>query len=178
MRKRLAKAITANPNIVVGMFLISAVSGLMGIIVGWDVFYRDYLSKTATIPIWALILGAFLIFAVNMFSKGGKGKKTSDILEVVEGKKFGVQSVVIDGRDFKRCEFQGTELVFKGEAPFGLSSCSLSDIYITFQDSAGLTVQALSILAADPGLKQLSDGLIAGIQNGTIGPRAPVHEYD
>lgn len=84
--------LSQNPIIVLVMFIISLISGLMGIVLGWKRFFEDYLSKSVSIPVWIIVI-IFIsmpaIFAILVGSKPIEDEIKE--LSLVEGKKFGIQ---------------------------------------------------------------------------------------
>ncbi len=66
--------------------------------------------------------------------------------EVISEVKFGEEIVVIDGKQFERCEFQGTTLQFNAKKPVQLISSSFIEVKWIFGDSASLTFGFVSTL--------------------------------
>lgn len=140
------------PVIILSMFLISVLSGVISIVLGWEKFYRDFLSKQLEVPIWFLLLFGLIILLIYVFRPSSKNpKKPIKELETVEGKKFGVQQIEIDGKKFVNCDFDGTELIFKGENGFSLEHNSFdSPPRIKFIENAGTTLAVLQAFHKSP----------------------------
>ncbi|GGY56899.1 hypothetical protein GCM10007387_44320 [Pseudoduganella albidiflava] len=51
-----------------------------------------------------------------LYARGKPTQETAEVVERIEGKDFGVQQLVIDGRHFARCKFSGAELTFSAKA--------------------------------------------------------------
>lgn len=139
---KLTDQLQRNPLVVFFMFIIALLSGIITVVLGWSDFYNDYLSKEIVIPLWMLLLLG-LIAAVFLIIKPTKRNKPKGLI-TVEGEKFGVQQIVVDGKRFVNCEFDGTELVFKGEQAFSLEGNRfISPPRIAFTEHAGDTVAVL-----------------------------------
>lgn len=173
--KELVAWLQSNPLAVLGMFVVSLVSGVMSIIVGWKSFYSDYLSKNVTIPVW-LLLALFLaacLMAVNYSARKSKPKLDKELVSV-EGKRFGVQQIEVDGKSFVRCEFSGTELIVNGKEGFGFDHCDFKQPRFTFGEHAGMTLSILTKMYADPAFRPLISSTMENIKSGTMPQAAPV----
>lgn len=141
----LIKRLQQHPKVILGMFLVTMLSSLMGIFLGWDKFYSDFLSKTLTLPVWIIIAALGIAALVRLYWPNRRAAPSELLL--VEGQKFGVQQIVLDGKRFLNCTFDGTELVFRGEAAFGLERNHFrTPPRFVFEGSAGicfLTMRAL-----------------------------------
>jgi len=96
-----------------------------------------------TIPFWLLCVLIALIptyFAVKSYSS-----KTIDIAN----KSYGVERVIIDGKHFSNCTFDGTELVFTGKRTFGLSHNKFTAIRFKVEGDAALALNAMIAMYAD-----------------------------
>lgn len=122
------------------------------------------IKKTAkipdiTIPFWLFCLIIGLIptyFAVKAYSN-----KTKDIAN----KSYGVDRVVVDGKHFVNCTFDGTELVFKGEKGFSLTSNHFkTPPRISFDGNASLTVGELIAMYGDEGFRPIVDATFENIK--------------
>ncbi|WP_182035175.1 hypothetical protein [Vibrio diabolicus] len=177
MIERVSKNLQNNPLIVISMFVVSVFSAVVTIALGWNQFYGDYLSKSITIPVWFLILvpivGASLWL---IFKPTVNAKKELKEFENIEGKTFGVQQVVLDGRTFKRCEFDGSELIFNGEYGFNLERNSFHAPKFTFGGSASTTISVLTNMYKDPAFRPLVDETLANIKRGVMHESAPVEK--
>ena len=152
-----------NPWIIVAMFFVSSLSGIAGLLLGWDQLYKDYLSKTIEIPVWLLFLCLLLFPGMRAIYKSFNRSWKKD-LEKIEGKKFGVQRVVIDGREFERCEFHGTEILFEGSKVFSLSRCSFFSPKFSVGKHAALTLEAFTTMYTDPAFRPVIDATIENIR--------------
>lgn len=179
MLKKISDALKDHPYLVVFMFVIALLSGVMQIVMGWKDFYRDYLSKSAEVPVW-LIVFLMVAFAVLLVLANGRSLKVKPFLEfeVVDGKEFGVQRVVLDGRKFVSCKFVGSELVYRGDSPFGLMSCNLDRTFLTFEGGAGNAVAALAMLSNDPGMRELSNAIMQAISSGAVPVRPQYQNFE
>jgi len=94
------------------MFLISVLSGLMGIIFGYKRFYDDFLSKSITLPVYAYLIILFVVALAIIFWPAIKNRPKG--LQTIKGESFGVQRIFVDGKRFVNCKFSKTELVYTG----------------------------------------------------------------
>ena len=97
------------------------------------------------VPLWiiALIVAFPIIwFAMSRF-------KPVPPIPVVD-QNFDSQRVVLDGKQFIRCNFDRCSLVFKGDAPFGLERCSFTAPKLVFESGASVTLFQLRKLRSDP----------------------------
>lgn len=168
--KELSEWLSSNPIIVLIMFLITIFGGVMGIILGWKQFYRDYLSKNLTIPVWLLLI-CFIFISILFLIFSNKNIEQEKIkeLELVQGKTFGIQQVVLDGKRFERCSFDGTEMVFNADNGFSFNSNNMkSNIRITFNKSAALTLRALTALYSDKAFQPFVESTFKTIKEGKL----------
>jgi hypothetical protein len=164
-----------NPMVILVMFFVAILSGIMTIILGWKAFYQDYLSKTITVPVWLLIILFFIAcLLVVQFSGKESNYGASRELESIEGKRFGVQQVILDGKKFERCEFVGTELIFNGKAGFSLMGCKFSNQRFTFWQYASNTINQLTAMYQDPSFRPIIDQIIDNLKAGKHPQSIPV----
>lgn len=161
--RNLSQWLQTNPFIVVAMFIVSTLSGIAGLLLGWKQLYQDYLSKSIEIPVWLLLLCFLLLPGVVAVYRSMLRSPKKD-LQKVEGKRFGVQQVVVDGRAFERCEFHGTEVVFQGTKNFSLTNCVFVSPRFSFDKHAALTVSALTGLYTDSSFRPLIEATIDNIR--------------
>ena len=123
-----------------------------------EIIKRTAKIPDITIPFWLLCLLIGLIpayFAITTYSN-----KTKDIAN----KSFGVERVVIDGKHFVNCDFDGTELVFTGKKGAGLSANRMKNIRVKFENNAALTVDALIAMYTDEGFRPIIDTTLENIK--------------
>ncbi|PAU60833.1 hypothetical protein [Pseudomonas indica] len=150
---KIAERLQRHPMVVLVMFVLSALSALMTIVLGWDVFYESFLSKEMSFPVWLIILVVFFGAIIYVFSRG-RFPLAPKQLETVEGKQFGVQQIEVDGKNFVNCTFDGSELVFRGLNGFSLQKNNfVTPPRITFQDYAGNTIWVMRALYKDPAFR-------------------------
>lgn len=154
------------------MFLLSVLGGAITIILGWNQFYDDYLSKTFSIPIWLALLILLAIFTLIIFRPSPNTSSEPKELKIIEGKEFGVQRINLDGFHFKRCRFTRSELIFSGRNAFSLSSNTLDDFTFTFDNEAATTLALLATLYKDEGFRPYVEQTILNIKSGET-PNAP-----
>ena len=173
MLSKISKNLQSNPLVIVVMFSVSIVSAIFTIALGWKVFYTDFLSKTLSIPVWLMLLSIIIVPMLWIFFKPSKSKKPKEY-EIIEGKKFGVQQVLLDGRTFKRCEFISSELVFNGEEGFNLESNKFESPVFTFGGAASQTIGVLTNMYKDPAFKPLVDITLENIKNDVTPQSTPI----
>lgn len=114
------------------------------------------------IPIWLIcfiVAAIFIHVGVKYYPT-----KTKDIAN----KSFGVERIVIDGKFFVNCNFNGTELVFLGELPFSMAKNTFYDCRLAFEGNALLTTKAFTALYSEPGFRQMIDATFENIKNSGI----------
>lgn len=151
------------------MFIISVLSGLMGIILGWKKFNEDFLSKSITLPVYVYLIILFVVFLAIIFWPAIKNRPKP--LRTIKGASFGVQRIVVDGKRFVNCTFRKTELVFRGEAGVGFEGCSLTNPGFTFDGPAANTAKILKLLYTIPEMRPLIENTFEAIKKGKL-PKA------
>ena len=143
-----------HPLIIVVMFILSVLSAVITIVLGWTAFYKTILSQEIRLPVWFLLLILFT-FAIIYIFRPQKSRKVQE-LETIEGAKYGVQRVEIDGKRFVNCEFEGSELIFHGEKSFDLEKNTFKPSpRISFVDYAGTTLMVMKGLHKDPTFRKI-----------------------
>jgi hypothetical protein len=160
-----------NPLIILVMFIISVLSGIITIILGWKKFYNDVLSKRITLPVYAYLIIFFFVALVIIFWP--TIEKRPKRLRTIEGESFGVQRVYLDGKRFVNCTFEGTEIVFKGETGFELKNNTLTGIKIALDGPAATTALFFKEMYTDPPFRPFIDNLFEQIKSGAIKKAIP-----
>ena len=122
------------------------------------------IKKTAgipdiTIPFWLFCILISLPFAylivINYKNK----------IKTVANKSFGVQREIIDGKAYVNCEFDGTELVFRGTQVFKFEFIkSKSMPRFSFEGNAANAISALIGFYSVPALRPIVDDTFANIK--------------
>jgi len=124
-----------------------------------EIIKRTSNIPNITIPFWLFCLLVALIpayFAVTSYSA-----KTKDIAN----KKYGVERVVVDGKHFVNCTFDGTELVFKGGKGFSLSGNHFKTYpRISFDGNAALTIGEMIAMYGDEGFRPIIEATFENIK--------------
>lgn len=150
-----------NPIVV----LIGLISALMTIFLTWKRFFNDYLSKRVAIPLWLILI--ISVFLLVLFLGRSSVKEEPKELSLVEGKKFGIQQVVLDGKRFVRCSFDGTELIFNGEHGFDFSENNLkTNFRLSLNKNARLTFEVFYALYKDPAFRPIVENTFQAIREG------------
>ena len=172
MLKKLSLTLQNSPIIITAMFLLTLISGITGLILGWKQLYTDYLSKTFNTPVWLAIFIVLILLIAATFLRAPNKRTAPTELKIIEGKEFGVQRVNLDGFHFKRCKFDRTELIFSGRLGFGLSDITLSNFTMTVDNEAATTLNMLTELYQNESFRPIIEETISNIKSGHT-PRAP-----
>ena len=163
--KNLSQWLQTNPIIVLAMFATTSISSIIGISIGWRQLYDDFLSRTIEIPAWLIMV--IIILIILMIIKFKSVPRSNDAIsdEVIEGKKFGVQQLLLDGKRYERCIFDRSELIYEGRRFFILRQSTLKDVRLTFSGYAANTIMMLTGLYHDPAMRFLVDEVISNIKS-------------
>jgi hypothetical protein len=160
-----------SPVIILGMFIITVLSGIITIIVGWKRLRDDILLKKVTVPVYAYLVVLFSIALASIFWPAIENVPKG--LATIKGESFGVQRIFVDGKRFVNCKFTKTELVYRGEAGTSLEDCTFEKIGITFEGAAASTVKALTGLYADRRFRPLIENTLNAIKEGKLPKATP-----
>ena len=156
-----------NRLIILVMFIITLLGGLMSIILGWEKFYDDFLSKSITLPVYMYLIILFVVVALSIrFWPATKDQPKG--LQTIKGEVFGVQRILVDGKHFVNCSFRKTELAYRGEGDCRMDNCSLENIGFTFDGPAAATVKTLTGMYAVPELRPLIENTFKNIREGNL----------
>lgn len=146
---KFTSSLQQHPVIVLIMFILTVLSAIITIALGWETFYESFLAKEVKAPVWFIFILALVIFT-GYILKQSRPKQPTE-LTTVEGKEFGVQQIEMDGKRFVNCRFDGSELVFRGKNGFGLEHNTFDNPpRISFQDHAAITLSVMKALNDDP----------------------------
>jgi len=162
----LIRFIQNNLLIILVVFIISVLSGFMGIILGWKRFYDDFLSKSITLPVYVLIILFVVVVLAIRFLPATKDLPKG--LTTIKGESFGVQRIFVDGKRFVNCKFRKTELAYKGEGGCRMVNCSLENIGFTFDGPAAATMKTLTGMYAIPALRPFIENTFKAIREGNL----------
>jgi hypothetical protein len=90
--------------------------------------------------------GFFRSLTVSPTPSSSQNHDIPPIQEIVEGKVFGSEEVILDGKRFLRCEFKKTTLVFQAKQPVGFSDTTFHDVNWRLDGPAALTINFLIAL--------------------------------
>ena len=169
--ERLVQLLQGSPLAVLTMFTISIVSGAMTIVLGWKQVYKDYLCKGVTIPVWLFLCILFVVSLVVIFKPALTDRPKE--LKTIDGVSFGVQRVLLDGKRFTNCTFDGSELLYTGEGGCELRNNIFRGIRITFDGPAGATVVTLTNMYRDPGFRPWIENTFSSIKEDRIKKATP-----
>lgn len=175
--EKLNRLLSENPLVVFFMFLLSLLSALMTIWLGWNEFYNKFLALSIKLPIW-IVLGFVILNLIILGVRRTQTleEKTIKELKVLEGKIYGVQQIVVDGKAFKRCEFNGTELIIEGKSGFAFETNKFNGQHFTFAGPASMTITILSEMYKDPSFRPLVDDVLISIRNGGLKKAIPIQK--
>ena len=159
------------------MFIITVLSGIITIILGWRKFYKDILSKNIILPVYVYLIVFFFVALAIIFWPAIESRPKP--LRTIEGESFGIQRVYADGKRFVNCRFDGTEIVIRGEVGGAFESCQLTNIKFTIDGPAAAVILTLEHMYTIPGFRPFIDNMFEAIKAGKI-PRAtsPSHAAD
>lgn len=166
----LVEQLQNNALFIMIMFLITIISGLFTIILGWKKIYSDFLSKKITLQVWQVIFVFFTIYLITVLMPR-KGNNPKNI-EEIHSATFGIQRVVVDGRSFSDCSFNGTELVFRGEGSVAFHHCHFEDPKFTLDGPAATTMKILQGLYKEPSFRIYVENTLKLIMEGKEVPQA------
>jgi hypothetical protein len=83
-----------------------------------------------------------------------------------EGATFTNETVVLDGNEYRNCNFNNCHLVFNGNAPVSLHGINFNDCRWTFDGPAGLTINFMTSLY-QAGLTDMIDQTLENIRRGS-----------
>lgn len=158
----LTQLLQNNPLVILIMFVISLLSGIIGISIGWRKFYDDVLSKRVTLPVYAYLVIFFFVALLIIFWPAVEDRPKK--LRTIEGESFGVQRIIVDGKRFANCTFRKTELVFRGESSSVLENCTLIKPSLTLDGPAATTVRILRSLYKVPQLQPFIENTFTAIK--------------
>lgn len=168
----LKNALDNNKTLNVVMFFLTLLGTIITIVIGWPQFYNDVLAYTVSMPVWALFTLAVAILVFAVLKAGRKRSAKSSPLEIVSGKDYGVQQIHVGGKRFRRCKFQGTELVLDVSKGFGFESCEFSGAHFTWGEDESKVVLALAEMYADESFRPLIEEVFDHIRTKNL-PKAP-----
>ncbi len=158
----LSQFLQNSPLIILGMFIITSLSGVISILVGWRRFRDDILLKGVTIPVYVYLIILFFIGSAIIYWPAIENRPRP--LRTIEGESFGVQRIIVDGKKFINCKFNKTELVFKGESDLSIVGCSLTNVSYTFSGPAERTLKILKTLYKTPEFRPMIDNTFEAIR--------------
>lgn len=154
-----------NPYILLFSTALGLIGGVIGIVTGWTQFYAVLKTET-TIPGWVILM-VLMVFLGILSVKREKVKETEpETLVKYEGKTFGIQTIALDGKEFIRCEFNGTKLIYSG-GPFGLQYCVFTDFSLGLDGDAQRTLAVLTLFYQQyPVLRPMIDQTFENVRTG------------
>jgi hypothetical protein len=173
--KRVADFVLTNWVVLLLMFVISLLGNAVTIFTGWKAFYNDYLSKTISMPTWLIVVVLVVLpFAIAVFMARRRPDSLSTApKERITNQTFGMDAVVIDGKHFTGCTFNGTDLILEGIAPFGFEYCTFNDPRFRVTKHAELTLGALIAMYKNEPFRPFVEGTFNIIRQGGSFPRGP-----
>lgn len=74
---------------------------------------------------------------------------------IVRGRRFGKETVLLDGMHYVDCSFEGTQLLYFGGAVPKLDGCRMTDVAFGFKGPAKNTMDFVKLLIGNGMLKAL-----------------------
>jgi len=89
-------------------------------------------------------------------------------LTEIHDKEFGRERVLLDGKHFMGCKFNGSTMEFGATAPVGMIRCGFTDVKWEFTGAASLTINFMTGLyrGAGEGGRELVENTFASIRKG------------
>ena len=153
------------------MFIITILSGTITIILGYERFYNDFLSKSISLPVYMYIIIFIVVALIMIFRPVVKNRPKG--LQTIKGETFGTQRIKIDGKRFVNCKFAKTEFAYWGEASTAFVSCGfdLGPQSFVFEGSAIRIIQLLKELYSQAVFRPFVDHVFESIKAGKL-PKA------
>lgn len=91
-------------------------------------------------------------------------------LTEIHDKEFGRERVVLDGKHFMHCKFNGSTMEFGATAPVGMVRCEFANVKWVFTGAASLTTNFMTGLyrGAGEGGRELVEDTFAKIRKGKV----------
>ena len=90
-----------------------------------------------------------------------------------ENETFGPEALLIDGRIFVNCRFNGTKLIYTGDADVSFNGCVLTNVQFQFQGSADRTLRLLQAFYASDQSRPMVESVLEKIR-ASARPNVPV----
>jgi hypothetical protein len=87
-------------------------------------------------------------------------------METIEGRRFVKETIQLDGKRFRDCDFDGCTITFQGGEMPDISQCRMTDTVWDIQGTAANTINFLSWLYMQTGGKDMVDPILDGIRRG------------
>ncbi|MEZ0611973.1 hypothetical protein ACAW74_25900 [Fibrella sp. WM1] len=162
--------------------ILSAVTALLSFwVLDWPSIWQK-LNKGFRVTFWqvALIVIAFVITYMLKETSSQQISPQRTVqdytlapspIERVTGKDFGREYVIIDNKQFYKCNFDGTQLSYRGDGPVYFKDCTMSQPDITFVGNAGRMLAFLAgcYKAESPlAIKMVTDTLLFNLRQGRV----------
>jgi hypothetical protein len=90
-----------------------------------------------------------------------------------ENETFGPEPLLVDGRIFVSCRFNGTKLIYTGDADVSFFGCSMTNVSFDFSGAAGRTLKMLQTFYSFEASRPLVEGVMDQIRASARGTPAP-----
>lgn len=87
------------------------------------------------------------------------------------GRRFEGKTIRLDGNDYTECEFVDCVLEVGSAKPFTMHRCRTTDCEWTFVGAAADTISLLAEMYESPDHRELIEGTLQAIRNGTLPKR-------
>lgn len=85
-----------------------------------------------------------------------------------EKRTFQNETVTLDFNEFVGCSFKGCALLYHGHTGLSLNGCNLADSQLLFAGPAGMTLNVLAAMYADPGMRALADAILNDVRTNRV----------
>jgi len=136
--------------------------GIIGSLIAAGIAYviaRLSLLSSVRVPIW--VIAIFLSFLV--FLGYFEYQRRDPNLATVYNKNFGVERIIVDGKEFVDCKFDRSELVFLGTKSFSMIRSKGTNVRFSFEGNSALTITVMQKIYADPGMRRYIEEVIKRI---------------
>ena len=117
------------------------------------------LSKTIPVPFWVLCI----IFTAILSSLAVY--KYSNRIQTVSNKVYGNEKIIMNGKRFYHCDFNGSELVFTAGKPVFCQNCEFTGVKLNFDGSMDVALHEIAFLYSIPFFRAPVDTIINQIRN-------------
>jgi hypothetical protein len=153
--------------------LVVAAAGTL-VMLGPEQAYQQVLLPQITMPAWLFGL-VFVVPAIAMLYRYGRQRQPEVVVaeeappeqpESFEDRRFIGKEVALDGKAFRRCEFNQADLVLRGDGVFDMSDCQIVECRIIYDSPAAGVLDMFSSLYQDPAFQPIVEETFNQVRQG------------